>query len=61
MMNPKNNQHPLSHQPETGKKIKNYIYNYNDLIGKGNFARVFRGCNIKTRILSTYYRVNGRH
>jgi hypothetical protein len=33
---------------ETGKKIQNYIYNYSDLIGKGNFAKVYRGHNIKT-------------
>lgn len=33
---------------ETGKRIKNYIYNYSDLIGRGNFARVYRGVNQKT-------------
>jgi len=37
--------------PETGKKIKNYIYNYNDQIGKGNFAKVYRGTNTKTSTL----------
>jgi hypothetical protein len=35
--------------PETGKKIKNYIYNYSELVGKGNFAKVYRGQNILTR------------
>jgi len=34
--------------PETGKKIQNYIYNYSDMIGKGNFAKVYRGHNTKT-------------
>lgn len=32
-----------------GKKIKHYIYHYCDLIGKGNFARVYRGYNTLTR------------
>lgn len=34
---------------ESGKKIKNYVYHYCDLIGKGNFARVYRGLNTFTR------------
>jgi serine/threonine protein kinase len=34
---------------ESGKKIKNYIYHYCDLIGKGNFARVYKGHNTITR------------
>jgi hypothetical protein len=34
---------------EAGKKIKNYVYHYSDLIGKGNFARVYRGINTATR------------
>ena len=34
---------------ESGKKIKNYVYHYSDLIGKGNFARVYRGLNTSTR------------
>lgn len=34
---------------ESGKKIKNYVYHYADLIGKGNFARVYRGVNTLTR------------
>lgn len=34
---------------ESGKKIKNYVYHYCDLIGKGNFARVYRGLNTLTR------------
>lgn len=36
---------------ETGKKIQNYVYNYSDMIGKGNFAKVYRGHNIKTSTL----------
>jgi serine/threonine protein kinase len=28
---------------ENGKKIDNYYYNFNDVIGKGNFSQVFRG------------------
>jgi len=38
-------------QPQTGKKIKNYIYEYGDLIGKGNFAKVYKGYNLHTRTL----------
>jgi hypothetical protein len=34
---------------ETGKKIKNFIYQYSDLIGKGNFARVYKGLKLNTR------------
>lgn len=34
---------------ETGKKVKNFIYQYADLIGKGNFAKVYKGMNLNTR------------
>lgn len=33
---------------ETGKRIKDYVYNYSDIIGRGNFAKVYRGTNEKT-------------
>jgi hypothetical protein len=29
----------------TTKKIQNYIYNYNDLLGQGNFSKVYKGIN----------------
>jgi len=35
-------------QAETGKKIKNYLYHYSDMIGRGNFAKVFKGTNMQT-------------
>ena len=34
---------------QTGKKIKNFIYQYSDIIGKGNFAKVYKGLNLNTR------------
>lgn len=37
---------------ESGKRIKNYVFEYSDLIGKGNFARVYRGIDTNTR---TFY------
>jgi serine/threonine protein kinase len=33
---------------ENGKKIDNYYYNFNDVIGKGNFSQVFRGVDHTT-------------
>ena len=44
--------------PQTGKKIKNYIYEYGDLIGKGNFAKVYKGHNLNTR---TSYIIKSKH
>lgn len=41
---------------ESGKKIKNYVYHFCDLIGKGNFARVYRGVNTITRTHRTKQR-----
>ena len=38
----------LTSQSETGKKISNYIYYYQDTIGRGNYARVYRSTNIIT-------------
>lgn len=38
--------------PESGKKIKNYVFRYCDLIGKGNFARVYKGTN---QLTSNFY------
>ena len=31
---------------ESGKKIKNYLYHYHNLIGQGNFAKVYRANNL---------------
>lgn len=36
---------------EAGKKVKNYIYQYADLIGNGNFAKVYKGINLNTSTL----------
>jgi hypothetical protein len=43
-------QHPqrIGQQAETGKKIKNYLYQYADKIGHGNFAKVYKGINMST-------------
>jgi len=37
---------PISqhHQPQY-KKIDNYIYKFSDMLGQGNFSKVYRGVN----------------
>jgi serine/threonine protein kinase len=40
--------------PETGKKIGQYIFAYCNLIGKGNFARVYRGLHVPTSTFPAY-------
>ena len=35
----------------TTKKIQDYIYNFNDLLGQGNFSKVYKGVHEKTGIL----------
>ncbi len=27
----------------TGKKIENYVFNYNDFLGNGNFSKCYKG------------------
>lgn len=39
---------------QTGKKIKNYLYQYCDMIGCGNFAKVYKGTNINSGIFEFY-------
>ena len=34
---------------ESGKKVKHYYYNYVDEVGRGNFSKVYKGLNTKTR------------
>jgi hypothetical protein len=31
--------------PTTGKKIENYVFNFNDFIGNGNFSKCYKGKN----------------
>lgn len=37
---------------ENGKRIRNYTYHYSDLIGIGNFSKVYKGVNTNTSIFS---------
>jgi hypothetical protein len=37
---------------QKGKKISNYVYNYSDQIGKGNFAQVYKATNTLNSISS---------
>lgn len=32
----------------TAKKIENYIFKYEDLLGKGNFGSAYRGIDVNT-------------
>ena len=34
--------------PKTGKKIENYVFNYSDFLGKGNFSNCYKAHNTKT-------------
>ena len=34
--------HPVN---ELGKKIQNYIFNYSDFLGAGNFSKCYKGFN----------------
>lgn len=36
------------HEDSTAKKIENYIFNYEDLLGKGNFGAAYRGYDVNT-------------
>lgn len=35
-------------QPETGKRVGEYAFSYADMVGRGNFARVYRGVHLLT-------------
>jgi hypothetical protein len=41
-------------QEITCKKIQNYIFNFNDLLGQGNFSKVYRAHNeiTSTRVVT---------
>ena len=39
-------------QEITCKKIQNYIFNFSDLLGQGNFSKVYKAHN---EITSTHY------
>ncbi len=30
---------------ETGKRIQNYVFNYSDFLGAGNFSKCYKGYN----------------
>jgi hypothetical protein len=32
----------------TGKKIENYVFNYSDFLGKGNFSKCYKARNTLT-------------
>lgn len=34
--------------PHTGKKIENYVFNYSDFLGNGNFSKCYKATNTKT-------------
>ena len=33
---------------ETGKRIQNYVFNYADFLGAGNFSKCYKGSNVIT-------------
>jgi len=35
-------------QPMSGKKIENYVFNYSDFLGNGNFSKCYKARNTKT-------------
>lgn len=34
--------------PMTGKKIENFVFNYSDFLGNGNFSKCYKAHNTKT-------------
>jgi len=38
----------MTDQGYTGKRIENYVYNYADFIGNGNFSKCYKAVNTKT-------------
>lgn len=36
-------------QGQTGKRIEDYVYNYSDFIGSGNFSKCYKATNTRTR------------
>lgn len=39
----------MNPQGQTGKRIEDYVYNYSDFIGNGNFSKCYRAINTRTR------------
>lgn len=39
---------------ETGKRIQNYVFNYSDFLGAGNFSKCYKGYH---EITSKYYQI----
>lgn len=40
--------HNKNHAEAPCKRIQNYIYKYNDVLGKGNFSTVYKAVNTIT-------------
>jgi hypothetical protein len=38
----------MNAMPHTGKKIENYVFNYSDFLGNGNFSKCYKALNTKT-------------
>lgn len=47
---------------ETGKRIQNYVFNYSDFLGAGNFSKCYKGYNeITSNFLDYLFRGNSRY
>lgn len=47
---------------ETGKRIQNYVFNYSDFLGAGNFSKCYKGYNeITSNFLEYSFRGNSRY
>lgn len=42
------NNYEIQNEDSTAKKIENYIFKYEDLLGKGNFGAAYRGYDVNT-------------
>lgn len=37
--------HQAGNEPTVYKKIQNYLFKFSDLLGQGNFSKVYKGVN----------------
>jgi hypothetical protein len=44
----------MSQQPQGGKKIENYVFNYADFLGSGNFSKCYKATHSITRTFLNY-------
>ncbi len=51
---------PVANQP-LYKRIDNYVFNFDDMLGQGNFSKVYRGRHQITSTLYTKYRWDSSH